>query len=72
MPEFTASGIGCQSTLVIIDAEFKEAANGVLYAVGGAGGGLSVFVRHGVLTYEYNMLIIENTQVQTVPVPAGH
>lgn len=71
MPEFAAPGIGRQSTRVIIDAEFGEAANGVLYAVGGAGGGLSVYVEDGVLTYEYNMLIIENTQVKTDPIPAG-
>jgi arylsulfatase len=71
MPEFAAPGIGRQSTRVTIDAEFGEAANGVLYAVGGAGGGLSVYVEDGVLTYEYNMLVIENTQVRTDPIPAG-
>lgn len=71
MPEFTAPGIGRQSTRVTIDAEFGEAANGVLFAVGGAGGGLSVYVRDGVLTYEYNMFIIEVTQAQTDAIPAG-
>lgn len=71
MPEFAAPGVGRQSTRVVIDAEFGEAANGVLYAVGGAGGGMSVYVRDGVLTYEYNMFIIEITQVQTDPIPAG-
>ncbi|MEO1689529.1 MAG: arylsulfatase, partial [Pseudomonadota bacterium] len=71
MPEFAAPGIGRQSTRVVIDAEFGEAANGVLYAVGGAGGGLTVYVEDGVLTYEYNMFIIETTQVRTEPLPAG-
>lgn len=71
MPEFSAPGIGRQSTRVTINAEFGEAANGVLYAVGGSGGGLSVYLDAGVLTYEYNMLIIQNTQVQTAPIPAG-
>lgn len=52
MPEFAAPGIGRQSTEVVIDAEFGEAANGVLYAVGGAGGGLSVYVDAGELVYE--------------------
>ena len=41
MPEFAAPGVGRQSTRVTIDAEFGENANGVLYAVGGSGGGLS-------------------------------
>lgn len=71
MAEFTAPGVGRQSTRVTIDAEFGDEANGVLYAVGGAGGGMSVYLEEGVLTYEYNMLIIENTQVQTAPIPAG-
>ncbi len=71
MPEFAAPGIGRQSTRVTIDAEFGEAANGVIYAVGGAGGGLSIYVEDGVLTYEYNMLIIENTQITTDVIPAG-
>lgn len=71
MPEFAAPGIGRQSNRVTIDAEFGAAANGVLYAVGGAGGGLSVYMEDGRLTYEYNMLIIENTRLQTDPLSAG-
>jgi arylsulfatase A-like enzyme len=71
MPEFAAPGVGRQSTQVTIDAEFGESANGVLYAVGGSGGGLSVYVRDGRLVYEYNMMIIENYQAQTDRIPAG-
>jgi len=71
MPEFTAPGVGRQSTTVTIDAEFGENANGVLYAVGGSGGGLSVYMDDGHLVYEYNMMIIENYQARTDKVPAG-
>ncbi|MEZ5857997.1 MAG: arylsulfatase [Geminicoccaceae bacterium] len=71
MPEFTAPGVGRQSTTVTIDAEFEDGANGVLYAVGGAGGGLSVYMRDGRLVYEYNMLLIENYAVTTDPIPGG-
>ncbi len=71
MPEFTAPGVGRQSTTVTIDAEFGDDANGVLYAVGGAGGGLSVYMQDGALVYEYNMMIIENYQVRTEKIPAG-
>ncbi|SEB06885.1 arylsulfatase [Rubrimonas cliftonensis] len=71
MPEFAAPGVGRQSTRVTIDAEFGEASNGVLYALGGAGGGMTVYVEDGVLTYEYNLFIIENTKVQTAAIPAG-
>jgi arylsulfatase A-like enzyme len=70
MPEFAAPGIGRQSTTVTIDAEFGANANGVLYAVGGAGGGLSVYMDAGELVYEYNMMLIENYQARTA-IPAG-
>ena len=59
MPEFAAPGIGRQSTRVVIDVEVGESASGVLYAVGGAGGGLSIYMENGHLVYEYNMLLIE-------------
>ena len=38
MPEFSAPGIGRESSIVSIDAEIGENASGVLYALGGAGG----------------------------------
>jgi len=59
MPEFTAPGIGRESNTVTIDAEFGNQASGVLYALGGAGGGLTVYLDKGQLVYEYNMMIIE-------------
>lgn len=65
MPEFTAPGVGRQSTLVTIDIDVEDNANGVLYAVGGAGGGLSVYMDDGYLVYEYNMMIIENYQARS-------
>lgn len=71
MPEFAAPGVGRQSTKVTITAEFGDNANGVLYAVGGSGGGLSVYMDQGHLVYEYNMMIIENYQVRTEKIPAG-
>jgi arylsulfatase len=71
MPEFTAPGVGRQSTTVTIEAEFGENANGALYAVGGAGGGLSVYMDAGELVYEYNMMIIENYQARTAEIAAG-
>ena len=59
MPEFTAPGLGRESSHVAIDAEFGDNASGVLYAMGGASGGLSLFMDGGQLVYEYNMMIIE-------------
>jgi arylsulfatase len=59
MPEFTAPGLGRESNHVTIDADLGENASGVLYALGGASGGLAVYMDKGELIYEYNMMIIE-------------
>ena len=59
MPEFTAPGLGRENSTVTIDAEFGENASGVLYALGGSGGGLALYMDKGQLVYEYNMMIIE-------------
>jgi len=65
MPEFAAPGIGRESTTVTVDLEFGANAEGVVYAVGGSGGGLTVFMEDGYLIYEYNMMIIENYRFQS-------
>jgi arylsulfatase A-like enzyme len=72
MPEFTAPGLGRESNLVSIDAELGENASGVLYALGGASGGLTLYMDKGRLVYEYNMMIIERYGVGTAEkLPAG-
>jgi arylsulfatase len=65
MPEFTAPGLGRESSHVTIDAEFGENASGVLYALGGASGGLTLYMDQGHLIYEYNMMIIERYVART-------
>ena len=42
-----------------IDLETGADASGVLYALGGASGGLTCYLDEGYLVYEYNMMIIE-------------
>ncbi len=72
MPEFTAPGLGRQSTRVTLDVELGEKANGVLYALGGAGGGLVLYMDEGTLVYDYNMMIIEQYEARSSsPLPAG-
>jgi arylsulfatase len=61
MPEFTAPGLGRESNHVIINAVVADNASGVLYALGGASGGLTLYMDKGDLVYEYNMMIIERT-----------
>jgi arylsulfatase len=72
MPEFTAPGLGRQNSLVTIDADLGPNASGVLYALGGGSGGLSLYLDRGQLVYEYNMIIIERyTARSRERVPAG-
>jgi arylsulfatase A-like enzyme len=59
MPEFTAPGLGRESNTVEIDMECGASASGVLYALGGSGGGLVLYMDKGHLVYLYNMMIIE-------------
>lgn len=65
MPEFTAPGLGRESNLVTIDAVLGENATGVLYALGGASGGLTLYMDKGELVYEYNMMAIERYIVRS-------
>ncbi|MFM8409615.1 MAG: arylsulfatase, partial [Alphaproteobacteria bacterium] len=72
MPEFTAPGLGRESNRVAIEAEFGAGASGVLYALGGAAGGLTLYVDRGILVYEYNMMIVEKFGARSrEPIPAG-
>ena len=72
MPEFTAPGIGHANNTVTIDAEVADNASGVLYALGGAGGGLTLYMDKGQLVYEYNMMIIERYVARSANrIPAG-
>jgi arylsulfatase len=59
MPEFTAPGLGRESNHVTVEADLGANASGVLYALGGASGGLALYLDQGELVYEYNMMIIE-------------
>jgi arylsulfatase len=70
MPEFSAPGLG-KTNKVVIDLDVPANANGVLYALGGSGGGLTCFMQNGKLTYEYNMFLIENFSITTDKIPAG-
>ncbi|MFZ1200261.1 MAG: hypothetical protein WAO07_08840 [Desulfobacterales bacterium] len=65
-------GVGRQSTHVTLEVETGEKASGVLYAVGGSGGGLTLYMDKGQLVYEYNMMIIEHyTARSATPLRAG-
>jgi hypothetical protein len=51
MAEFATPGIGRESNHVTLTAEFGDNASGVLYALGGAGGGMALYIDKGELVY---------------------
>ena len=72
VPEFCAPALGNKPNAVTIRATLPERANGVLYKLGGAGGGLTCFLLDGVLTYEYNLFLVQRTTIaSSEPLPAG-
>jgi arylsulfatase len=64
MPEFCAPALGNKPNIITIDAEIPEKANGVLYALGGFSGGLSLYVQDGTLSYEYNLFEMQRTHIR--------
>ncbi|HEX5086800.1 MAG TPA: arylsulfatase [Nocardioides sp.] len=72
MPEFCAPALGNRANTVLIDAHLPDGASGVLYALGGAGGGLTCFMDEGYLCYEYNCFILMRTKIRSAePLPSG-
>ena len=72
MPEFCAPALGNRNNVVTIDADVPAGANGVLYALGGAAGGLTCYLDAGHLVYEYNLFILSRTVIRSAdPIPAG-
>ena len=64
MPEVAAPALGNKPNVVTLDAEIPEKANGVLYALGGFSGGLSLYVKDGILSYEYNLFELQRTHIR--------
>lgn len=55
MPESAAPKLGKVSSVVTMDVDIPENANGVLYALAGFSGGLTCYVRENKLNYEFNL-----------------
>jgi arylsulfatase len=72
MPEFAAPALGNRPNILTIDADIPPNANGVLYKLGGAGGGLTCWVDGGRIVYEYNLFIIHRTKIRSAgKLPSG-
>ena len=72
IPEGCAPRLGAVNNRVVLDMETPEHASGVLYKLGANSGGLTAFMDEGILTYEYNLFLIERTKLRSSqPLPAG-
>lgn len=64
MPEPAAPKLGKVNNVVKMEIDAPENANGVLYALGGFGGGLTCYVEDGILNYEFNQFEVVRTKIQ--------
>ena len=72
MPEFAAPALGNKENVVTIDADIPANASGCLYKLGAFSGGLTCYVKDGVLCYEYNLFEIQRTRIKAKEkLPAG-
>ncbi|WP_408097130.1 arylsulfatase [Peredibacter sp. HCB2-198] len=62
LPEFSAPKIGTRANLMTFDLEIPKKGEGVLLALGGFSGGISLFMKEGKLHYEYNTLQLERSK----------
>jgi len=65
MPEFSAPALGNTNNTVKMDLNMPKNANGVLYALGGFSGGLTLYMKDGYLNYEYNLFEIQRTKMKS-------
>jgi arylsulfatase A-like enzyme len=72
VPEFAAPALGNKANVVTVDADFPADASGVIYALGGFSGGLTLYVKDGLLAYEYNLFEMTRTHIRAKDkLPAG-
>jgi arylsulfatase len=65
MPESAAPKLGKNSSLVTMEVDVPTNANGVLYALAGFSGGITCYVKDGLLHYEFNLFEVQRTKVQS-------
>ncbi len=64
MPESAAPKLGKIDTLVSMELDVPDAANGVLYALAGFSGGITCYVKDGILCYEFNLFEVARTKIR--------
>lgn len=65
MPESAAPKLGKVSSLVTMEVDVPEDANGVLYALAGFSGGITCYIKDNILCYEFNLFEIRRTKIRS-------
>jgi len=71
IPESQAPNVRNGNLRVEIEAEVPEKVNGVLFAMGGYAGGVSLYALDGELYYEYSALLLKRDKIKVGALPAG-
>jgi len=71
LPESEAPNVRNGNLRVEIEAEVPDKVNGVLFAMGGYAGGVSLYALDGDLYYEYSALLLKRDKIKVGALPAG-
>jgi arylsulfatase A-like enzyme len=71
IPESQAPNVRNGNLRVEIETEVPEGVNGVLFAMGGYAGGVSLYALDGELYYEYSALLLKRDKIEVGRLPAG-
>ncbi len=71
IPESQAPNVRNGNIRAEIEAEVPEGVNGVIFAMGGYAGGVSLYAVDGVLYYEYSALLLKRDRIRVGPLPVG-
>jgi len=71
IPESQAPNVRNGNLRVEVEAEVPEKVNGVVFAMGGYAGGVSLYALDGELYYEYSALLLKRDKIKVGALPAG-
>jgi hypothetical protein len=69
IPESQAPNVRNGNLRAEIEAEVPEDVNGVIFAMGGYAGGVSLYALDGELYYEYSALLLKRDKIRSAPCP---
>jgi len=71
IPESQAPNVRNGNLRAEIEATVPKDANGVIFAMGGYAGGVSLYALNGTLFYEYSALLLRRDKIEVGSLPAG-